>query len=404
MLGYLTVIPGQLCIFRWEAIVEKTKNNSPHSVLNQYFRGLRNLTPFESTMFLAEDRILGFEIISKEDSRWRLGFEPLSVAVTDSCDSLEELFKQRKRWINSSFTCSLWLIAKIGKYIKNSSAPLFEKLHTLMVAPWLAVNNLFQWLFPSIIVITASAYVAKFGLFAQSWPWLSLVSKVFLNIFIVLLAVQFFMSYFTRFSKKIKYLFVLNGIVSLMPFLSTITYLSLNFHKSIIDTFFFSVILSEPLGLLLIAGFYSKDLFKNFVKIIIQFILLRPYMWLQLSLYSFCNLHNCSWGTKGLDNENMGYNVKKRVGKNRKTQFHKFRFIFVSLWFTSNVSLMLLFFYSGFNEKILTSIILALVVLVGFRLFSGFIFAINSKIYKNSYNLRRVILDIQKWVLKQEYN
>jgi chitin synthase len=155
--GYLTVIPGQFCVFRWEALKDGSSNRSNLSKvdkpLESYFRGLGELNPFESNMFLAEDRILGFEIISRSDSSWKLAYEPNAVAVTDTCGSIIELLRQRRRWINSSFACNLWLIYKIINFLKNSGAGLKQKLNTIIAVPWLALNCLFQWLFPSIMII-----------------------------------------------------------------------------------------------------------------------------------------------------------------------------------------------------------------------------------------------------------
>ena len=133
--GYLTVIPGQFCVFRWSALsgptpqqgdwrADRPAQSQPVSPLDHYFRGMHPLGPFEANMFLAEDRILGFEILSQRHARWKLHYENTAVVITDSCDSLPELFRQRRRWTNSSFTCNLWLITMVGSYLRNSVAPL----------------------------------------------------------------------------------------------------------------------------------------------------------------------------------------------------------------------------------------------------------------------------------------
>ncbi len=119
LFGYLTVIPGQFCLFRWNALYAKEVDFSykepvlcqdgHKTPLENYFRGLKQLGPFESNMFLAEDRILGFEIISNQKSGWNLTYIPSAVAITDPCDSLNELLRQRRRWNNSCHTCYLWL-------------------------------------------------------------------------------------------------------------------------------------------------------------------------------------------------------------------------------------------------------------------------------------------------------
>ena len=62
--GYLTVLPGAFCAFRWAAV-----EGEP---LRRYFYGLysqADLNAFEANMFLAEDRILCIEIVAKKVRR-----------------------------------------------------------------------------------------------------------------------------------------------------------------------------------------------------------------------------------------------------------------------------------------------------------------------------------------------
>lgn len=91
-------------MFRLAAISNNHyKNKSGHFVitnetmeapLDRYYRGLEELGPFESNMFLAEDCVLGLEIVFQEKKDYTLTYEPAEVAITDSCDTIEELFKQ----------------------------------------------------------------------------------------------------------------------------------------------------------------------------------------------------------------------------------------------------------------------------------------------------------------------
>jgi len=57
--GFISVLPGAFCMFRWEAI-----KGDP---LKSFFHGLdkQSHTPTEANMFLAEDRIMCLEILVK---------------------------------------------------------------------------------------------------------------------------------------------------------------------------------------------------------------------------------------------------------------------------------------------------------------------------------------------------
>jgi chitin synthase len=57
--------------------------------------------PFKSNMYLAEDRVLCFELLAKENRDWTLHFVAGSVAETDVPETLMELIKQRRR-------CAWW--------------------------------------------------------------------------------------------------------------------------------------------------------------------------------------------------------------------------------------------------------------------------------------------------------
>ena len=62
---------------------------------------------FTKNMFLAEDRILCFELAAKAGDRWTLTYVKPSKAETDVPESASELIGQRRRWLNGSFAASV---------------------------------------------------------------------------------------------------------------------------------------------------------------------------------------------------------------------------------------------------------------------------------------------------------
>ena len=44
--------------------------------------------------------------------QWQLGYLPAATATTNSCQSFGELFRQRRRWTNSSLACRYWLLTQ----------------------------------------------------------------------------------------------------------------------------------------------------------------------------------------------------------------------------------------------------------------------------------------------------
>jgi chitin synthase len=57
-------------------------------------------------MYLAEDRILAFEIVTKKKEAWVLRYVKAAKATTDAPSALHEFISQRRRWLNGSFFAS----------------------------------------------------------------------------------------------------------------------------------------------------------------------------------------------------------------------------------------------------------------------------------------------------------
>jgi chitin synthase len=105
------VLPGAFSAYRFKAIQGKP--------LEEYFRGDHSLADrlgpdgingmgiFKKNMFLAEDRILCFELAAKAGERWTLGYVKPSKAETDVPEQASELISQRRRWLNGSIAASV---------------------------------------------------------------------------------------------------------------------------------------------------------------------------------------------------------------------------------------------------------------------------------------------------------
>ena len=82
--GYITVLPGALSAYRFYALLNDFEGNGP---LSQYFKGEtlagKNADVFTANMYLAEDRILCWELVAKRNERWVLRFVKSAVGETD---------------------------------------------------------------------------------------------------------------------------------------------------------------------------------------------------------------------------------------------------------------------------------------------------------------------------------
>jgi len=83
--GYITVLPGALSAYRYHAL-----QNDPvtgHGPLSQYFKGEtlhgKDADVFTANMYLAEDRILCWELVAKRGEKWVLKYVKSATGETD---------------------------------------------------------------------------------------------------------------------------------------------------------------------------------------------------------------------------------------------------------------------------------------------------------------------------------
>lgn len=109
--GYVSVLPGAFSAYRFRAIQGRPLEqyfHGDHSLADRLGpKGIYGMNIFTKNMFLAEDRILCFELVAKKNDRWTLTYVKPSKAETDVPESAPELIGQRRRWLNGSFAASV---------------------------------------------------------------------------------------------------------------------------------------------------------------------------------------------------------------------------------------------------------------------------------------------------------
>lgn len=82
--GYITVLPGALSAYRYHAL---QNDSTGHGPLSQYFKGEtlhgQDADVFTANMYLAEDRILCWELVAKRNERWVLKYVKSATGETD---------------------------------------------------------------------------------------------------------------------------------------------------------------------------------------------------------------------------------------------------------------------------------------------------------------------------------
>jgi chitin synthase len=119
--GYVSVLPGAFSAYRYRAIQGRPLEqyfHGDHSLADRLgAKGIYGMNIFTKNMFLAEDRILCFELVAKAGAKWTLTYVKPSKAETDVPESAVELIGQRRRWLNGSFAASI--VRVVLDYMKS---------------------------------------------------------------------------------------------------------------------------------------------------------------------------------------------------------------------------------------------------------------------------------------------
>lgn len=119
LFGYISVLPGALSAYRYKALTNHEDGTGPlaayfkgEDLLNDHHSDKQNSKTnfFEANMYLAEDRILCWELVAKRKENWVLKFVKLATGETDVPENLPEFISQRRRWINGAFFAALYAL------------------------------------------------------------------------------------------------------------------------------------------------------------------------------------------------------------------------------------------------------------------------------------------------------
>jgi chitin synthase len=158
-LGYIMVLPGAFSAYRYAAVRDDLGGRGP---LASYFKGEPGYQPtggqpskktvgqkqtagvFEANMYLAEDRVLCFEVVAKRNERWLLRYVRSAYGETDVPQSLAEFIAQRRRWLNGSFFAAVYALAHWYR-IWQSNHSFMLNIVFLLQFIYTLYNILFAW-------------------------------------------------------------------------------------------------------------------------------------------------------------------------------------------------------------------------------------------------------------------
>ncbi|EAU32188.1 chitin synthase C [Aspergillus terreus NIH2624] len=353
--GYVSVLPGAFSAYRYRAIMGRP--------LEQYFhgdhtlskrlgkKGIEGMNIFKKNMFLAEDRILCFELVAKAGFKWHLTYVKASKAETDVPEGAPEYISQRRRWLNGSFAAGLYAMMHFGRiYRSGHNIVRLFFLHIQMIynfcqliMTWFSLAS--YWLTSSVIIDlvgTPSETNKNIG-----WPFGNEATPIVNNFikygYLFCLMLQFILALgnkpkatrlpytlsFLYFSLVQIYVLVLSFYLVANAFTGGM--LDFNFDNGVgafLSSFFSSsgggivlIALVSTYGIYAVASLLYMDPWHILTSSWAYFFGLTTSINI-LMVYAFCNWHDVSWGTKGSDKaENLPSAQTKKSDDNKQQNF-----------------------------------------------------------------------------------
>jgi len=314
--GYITVLPGAFSAYRYIALQNDPTGEGP---LQKYFLGEKmhgaGADIFTANMYLAEDRILCWELVSKRGGSWLLHYVKSAYAVTDVPDQVPELISQRRRWLNGSFFASIHGTVKFH-YIYRSSHSFMRKFWIHIEFIYQTFNLFFSWFalgnfYIFFVVLTNSLEDKSLGLSSAIQYFNIVLDYVYLG----LLIMCFLLSLGNRpQGSKWAFTFAMIGFALITVYMTvaaiflvvkTIQKLQqetggLTLNDLFTNAIFRDIVISlvSTYGLYVIASLIHFEPW-HMITSFLQYLLMAPSYIAVLNVYAFANVHDVSWGTKG---------------------------------------------------------------------------------------------------------
>ncbi|CAI6244364.1 unnamed protein product [Periconia digitata] len=311
--GFITVLPGAFSAYRYCALQNDKTGQGP---LQKYFLGEEmhgtNAGIFTANMYLAEDRILCFELVSKRQSRWILQYVKSATGETDVPTEMADFILQRRRWLNGSFFAAVYALAHSFD-IFRSGHTFLRKMMFLVEFFYQTISMLFAWLalgnFFLVFRILTASLATELGTVGNVlfiiFEWLYVA--VLISCFVLSLgnrpngSNRLYMTMVYFWCVIMAYLMFASIFITVRSVQSQI---AKNNGFSVGDIFtdqiFFTLIVSlaSTYAMWLVVSIIFLDPWHMFTSFI-QYLLLTPTYINILNVYAFCNTHDISWGTKG---------------------------------------------------------------------------------------------------------
>ncbi|RMY93612.1 hypothetical protein D0862_09158 [Hortaea werneckii] len=350
--GYVSVLPGAFSAYRFRAIMGRPLEqyfHGDHTLSKQLGpKGIEGMNIFKKNMFLAEDRILCFELVAKAGSKWHLTYVKASKGETDVPEGAAEFIGQRRRWLNGSFAATLYSLMHFSRMYRSGHNLIRMFFFHIQLIYNLAMVFL-SWFSLASYYLTTVVIMDLVGQPSSSnnnhaFPFGNDVTPVFNTIlkyaYLAFLLLQFILALGNR-PKGSRWSYIVSFCVfGLIQFYIIVQsfYLVVNAFTSdnttdietgegvdkFLSSFFASsgpgiilIALAATFGLYFVASFLYLDPWHMFTSFPQYLLCMTSYINI-LMVYAFSNWHDVSWGTKGADKADALPSAQTQKGKDGK--------------------------------------------------------------------------------------
>ncbi|KAM9912885.1 hypothetical protein OXX69_002133 [Metschnikowia pulcherrima] len=331
--GFISVLPGAFSAYRWDALL----NVDGRGPLEKYFKGeflhqtariededddeaeLKELNfqesgIFTSNMYLAEDRILCFELVAKKEKNYVLRYVSAATAETDVPEKMADFVLQRRRWLNGSLFAAMYSVFHWTQ-IWRSNHSLLRKLWLQLEFYYHFVTVLVSWFSLASFFLVFRILTKNLGSSEVGFALGKYISEAFLWVYAGCVVCTFVLAFGNtpRGTQRLYVTITIVFAVLMAYLLFGAIYLAVNTVKLVMretnDKFNVGMLFTNQKLRDLVVSVVSTYILYAIGAVIhgepsfmvtsfIQYLLLSPSYVNVLNIYSFCNIHDVSWGNR----------------------------------------------------------------------------------------------------------
>jgi len=353
MFGFISVLPGAFSAYRYKAV----EGRPLEKYFSSFQKKLSDLGAFRANMYLAEDRILCFELLCQKDQAWTLHYVKGALATTDAPATLLELLKQRRRWLNGSFFAMVYILINITQFWKGPSHSFARKTMITLEFIYYALTTFVNWFMIGSLFVCVY-FTLKLGVFRENEAFIS--GMLGLYVLSIILQLIFALGH-----KPDHLEWIYQGIAfAYAVMMILLLYTALDYALVNQTDPWFRLAFLITFGGYFIAGAMHGE-WSVFTYYLAYFFMLPTFLTI-FTIYSFCNIDDLSWGTKNSDQTNEE--------RKARDNFQVFRTKMLMSWLLSNLALVMVLTLFDLNRPYIVSLAIVGAAFTGVRLIGSFLY------------------------------